>query len=134
VDNEEILSLFGQTKLDDLDKESVYSATKACKQIVGAFPDAGWIERSEKIGYWFVAGRDDLVHVTGAIDNWTVSIQRPTWASAEAVLQGAPNSPSFAMTLTLKSTHGDELKMRGHGHSANGLLTFYQGHLSKIGS
>jgi hypothetical protein len=134
VDNEEILALFSNTRWDDIDKESVYSATKACKQIVGAFPDAGWIDRSEKIGYWFVAGRDDLVHVTGGIDNWMVSLQRPKWASTEAVLLGAPNAPSFALTLTLKSTHGDEIKMKGSGHSAHGLLAFFQGHLSKIGS
>jgi hypothetical protein len=133
VDNEEILSLFSRTRWDDIDKESVYSATKACKEIVGAYPDAGWIERLEQFGYWFVAGRDELVHVTGTIDNWTVSIQRPKWAGMEALLQGLPNTASFAMALTLKSALG-ETRMRGDGHSANALLAFFQGHLSKIGS
>lgn len=134
MDNEEILSLFTQVSWDDIDKESVYSATKACKHIVGAYPDAGWIDRSEKIGYWFVAGRDDLVHVTGTINNWTVTAQRPKWASTEALLHGVPNGQSFALTLTLKSTDGNEIKMRATGPAANSLLGFFQAHLSKIGS
>lgn len=134
MDNEEILSLFSQTNWDGIDKESVYSATKACKQIVGAFPDAGWIDRSEKVGYWFVAGRDDLVHVTGRIDGWTVVAQRPKWVSTEAQLQGTPNTAAFVLTLTLKPVHGDEIKMKGSGPAASALLTFFQGHLSKIGA
>ena len=134
MDNEEILALFTQTNWDDIDTESVVSATKACKHIVGAFPDAGWIDRSEKVGFWFVAGRDDLVHVTGVVNNWAVTAQRPKWVSTEALLHGVPNSASFVLSLTLKSTDGNEIKMRANGPAANGLLAFFQGHLSKIGS
>jgi hypothetical protein len=88
VDNEEILALFSQSHWDDIDKESACSATKACKQVVGAYPDAGWVDRAAKVGYWFVAGRDDLVHVTGSHNDWIIVTQRPQWASSMVQLQG----------------------------------------------
>ena len=132
VDKENALALFRQSNFDNVDTNAAWSAVNACEHS-GMPPDAGWIQKSEKVGYWFTSGKA-LIHVTGiTTTTWSVVITRPRWVSVKIELSGQPaDSPSFGFKLEMFSEKGAPVQMEGLGRSAEYLQQFYQNSLLKM--